>query len=119
LSPGHVRSPSSGPRSRLFSPVAKCDRCPAHIIFVKVRPAKGGLTRMPVNELPDQGGNVAVGPGGRARIVAPGQPIRDDEVRHMPHFATCPRYKKPAAEPRAPKPRPAPPPDLFSTLDEE
>jgi len=98
--------------------MARCDRCPAHIIFVMVTSASGKQSRMPVNEAPDQGGNVVVAPGLRARIVAPGREIRDDEVRHMPHFATCPRYKKPAAEKAAPKPRPAAPPDLFTTIEE-
>ena len=97
----------------------KCDRCPKQIMFVMVRSASGKTSRMPVDEQPDPGGNVAVSPGHRARVVPPGRPIEDSEVRHMPHFATCPNYKKPAAEPRQPAPRPVPAPTLFDTTTEE
>lgn len=91
----------------------KCDRCPASIIFVQVRSATGKLSRMPVNEIPDNTGNVAVGPGHRGRVVPKGAPIHDSETMYMPHFATCPNYKKPKADPKPARVKPVPPPTLF------
>lgn len=91
----------------------KCDRCPKHIVFVMVRSAGGKLSRMPVDEVPDPGGNVAVSPGHRARIVPKGGQLDDGEQLYMPHFATCANYRKPAAESRQPQPKPAPQPALF------
>lgn len=91
----------------------RCDRCTTHVIFVQVRSATGKLSRMPVNEIPDPDGNVAVGPGRRGRVVGRDRVIADSEVMHMPHFATCPNYRKPAAETKPNPPRPEPPATLF------
>ena len=88
-------------------------------MFVMVRSASGKQSRMPVDELPDPGGNVAVAPGHRARIVPKGGAVADNEVVHMPHFATCPNYKKAAAEPKPATPRPPAPASLFDTTTEE
>jgi hypothetical protein len=92
----------------------RCRRCPASLIFIKMRSGKA----MPVDPWPDTLGNVAatmdtfgrwidghVTPPRDGRIIEPGYQI------FMPHFNTC-------AEPKGRKRRQPDEQDALSSFDE-
>lgn len=75
------------------APTRKKCECGERILLVKM--ASGAL--MPVNPQDGDDGNVAVRLDGdvwRGRIVAAGVRLAEDEARHMPHWATCPKADK-------------------------
>jgi hypothetical protein len=95
---------------------ATCDSCSAPIIFIVVANNAGRKPRrMPVNPVPDPGGNVAVridGTGTRiGRVLGKGQKPAGGERLYCPHFATCThpeRHRRFSANSsRAAKPKPA------------
>ena len=70
-----------------------CGGCQARITFVTVTTRAGKRSRMPLNDKPDPAGNVAVRTSGQSkvgRVAALTQALDPDEVRYMPHFASCP-----------------------------
>ena len=86
------------------------DGCDGTIWFRPVINQAGHKPRlMPLDAEPDPDGNVAAHPGQPwepARVVQPGDPLREGERRFRTHFETCAspdafrKRSKPAARPR-------------------
>ena len=88
--------------------LSECRECHDPIRFVALDTGKA----LPVNPLPDQGGNVAARlAGGRLHgfvISKTKQPGPGDDLRFRPHHATCEEIRR-----KPPKPKPEPDPALF------
>jgi hypothetical protein len=68
--------------------MATCRMCAAEVLWVTTSEGK----RMPLDPPENDAGNVAVNRW-TARVLRAGQRPLPNETLHVPHFATCPKWK--------------------------
>lgn len=67
----------------------RCRDCPTQIAWY---PTAATGRMMPINAKSDPAGNVII-EDGRAVVVGPDDPRREDHAVYMPHWARCPGAK--------------------------